>query len=109
VVTISAGRQGGGQERRPARLVRVDVVGVGERQPDVVEPVEQPPAGEVVQLEADRRPAEAKLPGLQVDGQLGRRVLLGARPQLLDDVLGHDDREQPGLERVAAEDVAEPR
>ena len=56
-------RQRRRQERRPPRLVRVHRVGVRQRQADVVEPVEQPPAGEVVELEADRRSRRSGPPG----------------------------------------------
>ena len=46
---------------------------------------------------------------LDVDGDLGRRVGLDGGPDRLDGGLGHDDRDEPVLGAVVAEDVAEAR
>src|SRR4051794_28269053 len=91
------------------RLVGLDVVEVPLGEADVVQALEQPPAGVVLDLEGEGDRAVADLLGLEVDRHLERRVLLDGLPERLDVLLRQDDCEQPRLGRVVAEDVAEPR
>ena len=106
-IPAQAGRRGR-QPARPGGLEGVDRVGVSQRQADVVEPLQQPPADVVVHLERHRQ-----IRGLhrllgQVDGDLGARLVLQQLPEQLDVGLRDLRGQQPALGRVAAEDVGEP-
>src|SRR3954471_24372773 len=105
----SAGGLGLGLPGGALRLVGLDVVEVPLGEADVVQALEQPPAGVVLDLERKGDRAVADLLGLEVDRHLQRRVLLDGLPERLDVLLRQDDGEQAGLSRVVAEDVAEPR
>jgi hypothetical protein len=80
---------------------------VGERDADVVEPLEQPPAGVVVDLERRRQSPGLDAARLEVDDDLRGRLALDELPELLDDVLGDLRSDQACLAGVAAEDVGE--
>ena len=82
-------------------LVGRDVVGLLERERDVVEPVEQPVAALGVELERHRAAVEADLERLEVDLALAR---LHQRAHL---VLRQHDRQQADLRAVGEEDVGE--
>ena len=93
------------------RLVGRDVVGVREREADVVEAVQQAVLREVVDLErdveADRRRGDALV--LDVDHDLEVRVLLDRVPEPLHRVLRDGRGDEAHLPGVVAEDVGEPR
>src|SRR4051812_26895265 len=74
----------GGQPGRPGGLERADVLGMPQRQADVVQPLQQPPAGVVVDLERRGDLTGPDLAVLQVDGDLRRRVALDGVLQCLD-------------------------
>ncbi len=76
---------------------------LAQREADLVEAVEQALALEVVELEGEA----ARRARLEVDGQLLAAV--SARHQLVHLLCRQRDRQQPDLERVLAEDVAERR
>merc|ERR1712173_429649 len=107
-------KRGSGVDRqrlpaRPVGLERADVGVVAQRDADVVEPLEQAPAGVVVDVEGVvdgvLALAGAHRARLEVDGDRSPRVGLEQVPQPLDDLLVDLGREQPGLAGVAAEDV----
>src|SRR3954452_15412746 len=104
----SAGGMGLGLPGGALRLVGVDVLEVPLGEADVVQALEQPPAGVVLDLEGEGDRAVADLLGLEVDRHLQRRVPLDGLPERLDVLLRQDDGEQAGLRRVVAENVAEP-
>src|ERR1044071_6031174 len=76
---------------RPLGLERRDVGLVPEGDPDVVEALQQPPAGVVVDVEGvlDRVDALARPDGprLEVDGDRATGVVVEEVPELLDDLL----------------------
>ena len=82
-------------------LEGVDRARVLQRDPDVVEPVEEPVLDLLVDLEPDH--AGGRVDGLVVEVD-PRRAGLGDRPAV---VLGEDHRQQPDLGAVAVEDVGE--
>ena len=95
---------------RPIFEVR-DVVRVAQREPDVVEAVEQPVLREVVELErhveSDRRRRHSLV--LDVDDDLELRVFFDRFPELRDRVLWRRRDDEAHLPAVVAEDVGEPR
>lgn len=93
---------------RSCRLVGRDVGFVLKGEADVVESVQQTPAGVLVELEVRVDPGGQDLALLQVDRDLGGRVGLGQLPEGVHRLLRQDDGEQAVLQRVAAEDVGEP-
>src|SRR5690606_7993131 len=100
---------GGGEPALAGRLVLADGVAVAEGEADVVQALHQAPARVVVDLERGGHAVPADLALLQVDGDLQGRVLLDPRLEVLDLLAGEDDRQQPHLRGVVAEDVPEAR
>ena len=75
---------------------------------ELVGPGQEHLLGERVDLEVDRRAVRQQHAFLgEVDGQLRVGVALDQLPQPAVDLRRHDDRQQPVLEAVAAEDVGE--
>src|SRR3984957_5519162 len=75
---VTMGRRSGGrQEGGPPALECSDLVHVAQRQADVVPPVEQALAGELVEGEGAGQPGRRRLnrPPGHVDGELERRVV----------------------------------
>src|SRR3954454_21865606 len=104
MATASGLAEGERRDRRGVRrLVRRERRFVAERQRDVVEPFQQALAREVVQLEREA----ARGLRCEIDGDLLARVR--ALHQLLHLILRELHRQQPGLQRVLPEDVAERR
>ena len=94
---------------RAARLEISDKILVSQGQADVVEALEQPPAGVVVDLEGGHDLSGVDRPGDEVDRDLGTGVVLEVLPDQLDVVLRDDRGEQSLLAAVSAEDVGEAR
>ena len=105
----STSREGDRLVRRAGGLVGGDLLGVAQGEVDVVEPLEQPPAGVVVDRERDREVLGGDRLRLQVDGQLEAGALLDLLPQQLDVGLLDGRGQQARLRAVALEDVAEAR
>ena len=80
-----------------------------QRDSDVVQAFQQPPAHVVINDEVRLKIAHVDLLGLQIDRDLGARLGLQVGPDLLDDVLLNLCSDQPTLACVAAEDVGEAR
>src|SRR5690348_4760546 len=93
---------------RAARLEGVDLTGMAQRESDVVETFEQPPADVVVDLEGRGEVLGPHGLGLEVDRDLGAGLVLEQLPEQLDVVLLALRGHQAALARVAAEDVGEP-
>ena len=92
------------------RLETVDVIGLFEGEPDIVEPVEQAVLAEGIDIEADRAAVgTADLLIRQVDGDGGVGAALGVVLQLLQVVGADDDRQNAVLEAVVVENVGEGR
>src|ERR1700733_2061819 len=109
-VTIG-GRSGRRQEGGPPAFEIGDLVRVAQGEADVVPPVEQGLAGELVEREGAGQPGRRRLdraPG-HVDGELERRVPCHRVEQGAVKVLGDLDREKALLGGVVAEDVGEAR
>jgi P-type Cu+ transporter len=105
------GLGGDGEPGGAGALEDGDVVDVAQGQADVVEAFHQPPAGVVVDVEGrlDAGRVRQHQAAVQVDDDLGGRVGLDGVLQGGHRALGQRDRQQAGLGRVRAEDVAEPR
>ena len=99
-----------GEPGRPARLVGVDVVGVPQREPDVVEPLHQAPPRELLHVEGlvERR-ARVTVAPIQVDDDRAWSVVEHRVHQRRTDSSRQLDREQPDLQAVVPEDVGEAR
>src|SRR5699024_4900987 len=81
---VSEDRQGRRLVRRADLLERLDVLLVLQGQPDVVEPLQQAPAGVVVDLERDRERVRGDDALDEVDRHLRARVVLEDLPDELD-------------------------
>ncbi|PYS76229.1 MAG: hypothetical protein DMF66_15880, partial [Acidobacteria bacterium] len=103
--------EGRSVERRPVgRLEGGDLVLVDERAPDLVEPLEQVRAREVVDLEPERLAGRARdRARLEIDGHPGAALAVDLVHQPADELLGKLDRQEPDLHAVGLEDVRERR
>src|SRR5438552_8610780 len=91
------------------RLISRDGFVVFERQPDLVEPLHQPPPCEVVDRERLVDPGRADGPCVQIDDDPGRRVVEDRVHERAHRLVRELDREQADLQRVVPEDVGEAR
>src|ERR1700754_3921447 len=96
-------------EGRAMLLILGDGVLVSECQSDVVEAFHEAPATEIVDREGPDCVVHAHLTLAKIDNDLLFRLALGQLPDSFDGFLIELNRKQTFLERVAPEDVAEPR
>src|SRR4051812_48661953 len=82
-----SGRRGDRLVARPSRLEIRDEIFVSQGEPDVVEALQEAPAGVVVDLEGGDDLAGPDRPADQVDGDLRAGVVLQVLPDQLDVVL----------------------
>src|SRR5439155_24655066 len=88
-----------------AALMALDLRKVVEQEAELVDSIEQAAAGEAIDRErCGRYAARGQLLGLEIDGDLERRVGRERADQRLVDGGRHHHRDQAVLERVAAED-----
>src|SRR5215207_10612869 len=107
--TTKNGSDGDRLDSRPGLLVCRNHALVPQCESDVVEPLHEAPTTEIVDGEGPNGVVHSHLAGAEIDGDLLVRLALGHLPQGLDGLEFELNREQTFLERIATEDVAEPR
>src|SRR4051812_13140598 len=109
LAALGADGEGRGSPALPAALEFGDSRFVAQGEGDVVQTLEQPPSGVVVDVERHDDLTDGDLRGNQIDGSRYSRSGIDCGPEFLQIVLGDDTGDQSLLAGVAPEDVAEAR
>src|SRR6266536_1044459 len=107
--TVVSALDDGRHPLRTALFIRSDSGFMPQREPDVVEALQQPPTAEIVEREGPCSARRTYFPGLQVHGYRQRGVGFDRVPERFHDRQFELHRQQPVLECVAPEDIPEPR